>query len=110
MARAIESAGIAIFINSRRFFLVASSELLSASSVATAPGEIIVHRIFWECNSIRSPSVKARPAALVAIDRSTRSKHFDPKNGSDVDDVTALLLLHLRQGGSNSIEKPFDID
>src|SRR6266705_138340 len=57
MARAIELAEIAIFINSRRFFLVASSELLSGSSVSTAPGEIIVHRIFWECSSIRSPSV-----------------------------------------------------
>ena len=29
----------------RKFFLVASSELLSGSSVATAPGEIIVQRI-----------------------------------------------------------------
>ena len=53
-------------MNSRKFFLVASSELLSGSSVATAPGEIIVQRIFWECSSIRSPSVNARTAALVA--------------------------------------------
>src|SRR5713226_3023150 len=45
-----------------------------------------------------------------AINRSTRSEHFDPENGSDVNDVTALLLLHVRQGSSNSIEKPFDID
>src|ERR1043166_7103755 len=64
MARAIELAGIAIFINSRRFFLVASSELLSGRSVATAPGEIMVHRMFWECSSIRSPSVKAAGRAL----------------------------------------------
>src|SRR5882757_6476467 len=45
-----------------------------------------------------------------AINRSTRSEHFDPENGSDVNDVTALLLLHVRQGSGNSIEKPFDID
>src|SRR5882762_7610297 len=45
---------------------VASSELLSDSSVAIAPGEIIVQRIFWECSSIRNPSVNARTAALVA--------------------------------------------
>src|ERR1700680_1178425 len=45
-----------------------------------------------------------------AINGSTRSKHFDPENGSDVNDVTALLLLHVRKGGGNSIEKPFDID
>jgi hypothetical protein len=57
---------MATFMNSRKFFLVASSELLSGSSVATAPGEIIVQRIFWECSSIRSPSVNARTAAFVA--------------------------------------------
>src|ERR1700680_2727925 len=45
-----------------------------------------------------------------AINRSTRSEHLDPENGSDVNDVTALLLLHMRQGSGNSIEKPFDID
>src|SRR5437588_822961 len=50
---------MAIFMNSRKFFLVASSELLSDSSVAIAPGEIIVQRIFWECSSIPSPSVNA---------------------------------------------------
>jgi len=37
---------MAIFMNSRKFFLVASSELLSASSVAIAPGEMIVQRMF----------------------------------------------------------------
>ena len=66
IALAIALAGMAIFMNSRKFFLVASSELLSDSSVAIAPGEIIVQRIFWECSSIRSPSVNARAAALVA--------------------------------------------
>src|SRR2546423_8907896 len=44
------------------------------------------------------------------INRSTRSEHFDPENGSDVNDVPAFLLLHLRQSSGNSIEKPFDID
>src|SRR5262249_19496315 len=66
IAFATELAGIAILQNSRKFLLVASSELLSGSSVATAPGEIIVQRIFWECSSIRSPSVNVRTAALVA--------------------------------------------
>src|SRR5215470_13034010 len=34
-------------------------------SVATAPGETIVQRIFWEWGSIMSPSVWARTAAFV---------------------------------------------
>ena len=36
------------------------------SSVATAPGEIMVQRIFLECSSILSPSVNARTADFVA--------------------------------------------
>src|SRR5215472_18827024 len=45
-----------------------------------------------------------------AVDRCTRSKHFDPENRSDVDDVTALLLLHVRQGSGNAVQKTLDID
>src|SRR5579863_8702633 len=45
-----------------------------------------------------------------AINRCTRSKYFDPENRSDVNDVTALLLLHVRQDSGNPIEKSFDID
>src|SRR3984893_19209458 len=45
-----------------------------------------------------------------AVDRSAGGEHFDPENRSDVNDVAALLLLHVRQGSSNPIEKSFDID
>src|SRR4029077_17016065 len=34
------------------------SEVPFLSSDSTAPGEMIVHRMFSECSSIRSPSVK----------------------------------------------------
>jgi len=65
--RSRDRAGrMAIFMNSRKFFLVASSELLSDSSVAIAPGETIVQRMFWECSSILSPSVNARTGRLGA--------------------------------------------
>src|SRR6266849_1365429 len=44
------------------------------------------------------------------IDHSAGRKHLDPDNRSDVDDVTALLLLHLRQDGGNAVEDSLDID
>ena len=37
-------------------------------------------------------------------------EHFDSENGSKVDDVTALLFLHLRQGGGYPVKKSLDID
>jgi hypothetical protein len=49
-----------------QIFPVASSELLSGSSVETAPGEIMVQRIFSECSSTRNPSINVRTAGFVA--------------------------------------------
>lgn len=34
---------------------------------------------------------------------------LDPENRSDVDDVRALLLLHLRQDGSDSAQNSLDV-
>jgi hypothetical protein len=38
-----------------------------------------------------------------AIDHAARGQHFDPENRSYVDDVTALLFLHVRQGSGDAI-------
>ena len=102
---------MAIFMNSRKFFLVASSELLSGEFRGN--GAWRDHRAADILGMQFHPEPFSQGAARGlgrAINRSTRSEHFDPENGSDVNDVTALLLLHVRQGSGNSIEKPFDID
>jgi len=67
-----------LFMNSRNFFLVTSSELLSASSVAIAPGEIIVQRIFG-VQFHPQPSVNARTAACGAVDRPPGANILIPK-------------------------------
>jgi hypothetical protein len=41
---------------------------------------------------------KQEASHRIAVDRTVGGKHFDPENRSDVNDVTALLLLHVRQG------------
>jgi len=90
-------------MNSRKFFLVASSELLSDSSVAIAPGEIIVQRMFWSAVPFAAlQSTRAQPPWWRSRP-STGGEHFDPENRSHVDDVAALLFLHVRQGSGNSI-------
>jgi len=77
---AIALAGMAIFMNSRKFFLVASSELLSDSSVAIAPGEIIVQRIFLGVQFHPQPfSQRAHSRLGGAVDRPAGGEHFDPK-------------------------------
>src|SRR5471030_540621 len=66
-ARATESAGIAIFLyRSVKNAAEDGSEVPFFSSDSTAPGEMIVQRMFSACSSIRSPSVKARTADFVA--------------------------------------------
>ena len=38
-----------------------------------------------------------------AVDRPTGGEHFDPENRGHVNDVAALLLLHVGQGSGNPI-------
>src|SRR5258705_8296656 len=97
-------AEMAIFMKSRKFFLVASSELASGSSVATAPGEIIVQRIFFGVQLDPEPFSQCAHSGLRgAVNSPAGRKHFDPENGSEVDDVTTLLLQHLRQHGGDPV-------
>jgi len=97
-------AGMAIFMNSRKFFLVASSELLSA--------------VLWQPRQVRSScsgylGVQFHPQSFRqrahsrlggAVDSPAGGEHFDPENRSDINDVTALLLLHVRQAAATHIE------
>jgi len=53
--------------------------------------------------TIAHAATTTKPIAKRAID-------FDPENRSDVDDVTALLLQHVRQNGGDPVEESFDID
>src|SRR5258708_1438846 len=45
-----------------------------------------------------------------AINSTARRKHFDAKDGSSIDNVAALLLLHMGQSGRNSVEHTLDIE
>lgn len=45
-----------------------------------------------------------------AVNRTARGEYFDSENRSHVDDVTALLLLHVRQDGGNSVQNTLDVD
>jgi hypothetical protein len=111
-ARATESAGMAIFLY-RSFTNSAEdgSEVPFFSSDSTAPGEMIVHRMFSECSSIRNPSVKARTADFVAqLTVPPGANTLIRKNRGEVDDVTALLLLHLGQDGGNSVQNTLVVD
>jgi hypothetical protein len=45
-----------------------------------------------------------------AVNSPAGRKHFDPENGSEVDDMTTLLLQHLRQHGCDPIQNSFEID
>ena len=44
-----------------------------------------------------------------AVDRPAGGEHFDPENRSHVDDVAALLFLHVRQSGGKAIGFATDV-
>ncbi len=61
-----ESAGIAISYTLRTRAATSGSVMVSGSSVATAPGEMIVVRILYGLTSYRNPSEITRTACFVA--------------------------------------------